>query len=885
MRPYPQATYRLQLSPEQLSFDQAAGTTDYLVRLGISHVYASPYFQAASGSSHGYDVVDPGSVNPELGGPSAHERLCRSLAEAGLGQVLDIVPNHMAASASDNAWWADVLQLGRSSRFAPVFDLDWQPPEPRLAGKILLPFLGDHYGRVLEDGYLQLEAGPDGLILRYHEHVFPLSPASQAGLLRLAAEEAGSVGLVEAADRLAAVSEPPAVGQEEDEERSISRRSIQADIHGLLQSDGAALSALRSLAARLNRDTDRLDRLIQAQHYRLAFWRVVTRDLGYRRFFGINSLVGLRMEEERTFQLTHTLVLDLLHRGVLQGVRVDHPDGLRDPEGYLVRLRQEAPEAWIVVEKILHPGEELPAAWPVAGTTGYDFMHALGQALVDGSGQDSMTELYADFCGEHRPYAQVAWEKKHEVMQGMLGGDLSRLTERFIRVCEGRRRYRDSTRHELRQVLAEFIACLPVYRSYVRPESGRVERQDEQVIRQAAQDAAGRRPDLDGRLFDFLKRLLLLELSGQAESDLVLTLQQVSGPVAAKGLEDTAFYCYNRLAALNEVGGDPGSFGRPLSDFHQLMQRFAEQCPRTMLSTSTHDSKRSEDVRARLFLLSEIPDAWGEAVRRWSARNEPYRTNGWPDTNMEYLFYQTLVGAWPIEGARAEAYMEKAAREAGTHTAWTSQNQAYEQALRDFVRGVLNDQDFLDDLRGFVQPLIVPGRTNSLTQTLIKLSAPGVPDIYQGTELWDLSLVDPDNRRPVDFGLRRRLLEELDRLSPEAIMQRQDEGLPKLWLIKQVLGLRRHRPELFDGAGYRPLAADGGLAEHVLAFCRGESLVAIAPRLVMGLRRGWDGTSLNLPAGCWRNILDGRRTNGGQLKLAGLLDVFPVALLVRCHDE
>ena len=877
----PQATYRLQLNPKGFTFQEAAEVVDYLWELGASHVYASPYLQAASGSTHGYDVVDPGRVNVELGGAAGHESFCRRVLEAGMGQILDIVPNHMAIKGAENHWWWDVLRLGRSSRYAGFFDVDWDPPEPRLAGKILLPFLGDHYGRALENGELQLERSDKGLVLRYHEHVFPLSPASMAELLIQASGQAGSEDLRKLGLKLAAVPDSPSLHRAGAENRDAHLGLLLEQLKMVLQADDQDRQALDELIKTVNMDADRLDAIMERQHYRLAFWRVVSRDLGYRRFFGINSLVALRMEDGEVFERCHRLVLEWLGRGLLDGLRIDHPDGLRDPGEYLQRLRSKAPSSWIVVEKILHPGEELPSSWPVAGTTGYDFMHLLGQILVDPNGEGPLSDFYARYTGETRSYAELARQKKLEVMQGLLGGDLSRLTERFIRVCERHRCHRDYTRHELRQALEAFIACLPVYRSYVQPGKGAPTERDARIIEEAAEQAASMQPELDKRLFDFLRRVLQLQAEGLAERDLILTLQQVSGPVAAKGLEDTAFYCFNRLVAFNEVGGDPGAFGCSLEVFHRAMQELAAKQPYGMLASSTHDTKRSEDVRARLLLLSELPAAWIEAVKRWSGQNEAYKTHGLPDRNTEYLFYQTLVGAWPMEAHRAEAYMLKAAREAATHTAWTRPDPDYEQGLRHFIHKAMSDKTFSADLESFVRPLIWPGRVNSLAQTLIKLTAPGIPDIYQGTELWDLSLVDPDNRRPVDFELRRRLLVEIKGLSLEDILERQDEGLPKLWLIKQALQLRGRRPELFTGSEYTPLWAEGTHQDHVLAFCRGQQTVSVVPRLCLNLERGWEATYLPVPPGIWQNVLDGREVRGGWRRLDDLLDAFPVALLVR----
>ncbi|MFP5287548.1 MAG: malto-oligosyltrehalose synthase, partial [Thermoanaerobaculia bacterium] len=599
-------------------------------------------------------------------------------------------------------------------------------------------------------------------------------------------------------------------------------------------------------------------------------WRTAGRELDYRRFFDVHTLAGLRTEDERVFADTHSLVLGWVRRGLLGGLRIDHPDGLRDPEQYFERLRSAAPDAWIVVEKILEPGERLPDSWPVDGTTGYDFLNPVGGLFVDPNGEKPLTDLYAELTGPCADYPELVWQKKHLVLEELLAAEVNRVAEVFLQVCERHRRYRDFMRNELRAAVREVAACFPVYRSYVRAEAGKLATEDEEHVTLAIEAARARRPDLPSDLFDFFRDLLLLRVQGPVEGELVMRFQQLTGPAMAKGVEDTAFYNYHRLVALNEVGGDPGRFGVSVEEVHRGL---SESWPRAMLATSTHDTKRSEDVRARLALLSEIPERWAEAVHRWLERH-PFL-----DANAAYLLYQTLVGAWPIETDRAVAYMEKAAREAKGRTSWTRIDPEYEDALRTFVEAVLADRDFVADLEAFVAPLVEPGRVNSLAQTLIKITAPGVPDIYQGTELWTLALVDPDNRRPVDYEERRRLLEELAGApapAPEEILARMDEGLPKLWVIRQALRLR----ERVQGS-YAPLLARGARAGHVFAFSRGGEVVTVVPRLVIGLGGDWGDTSLELPPGRWRNELTGDHVDGGEVRLADLLRRFPVALLSR----
>jgi (1->4)-alpha-D-glucan 1-alpha-D-glucosylmutase len=648
----------------------------------------------------------------------------------------------------------------------------------------------------------------------------------------------------------------------------------------LCEEQSQVAGALDQTVAQLNSDADQLDALLERQNYRLAFWRTAERELGYRRFFDINTLVGLRAEDERVFADTHALILDWLARGVLDGVRVDHPDGLRDPEQYFERLHTACPGAWITAEKILEPGERLPEPWPIAGTTGYDFIYRLNNLFVDPAAEAALTEFYGEFTGEPTDFAGLVRDKKQFVLREILASDLNRLTALLVDICERHRRHRDYTRHELHESLRELIASFPVYRTYVRAEAGIITDEDARIINRTIDDAKARRPDLDGELFDFFRRILLLRHRGQLETEWVMRLQQLTGPVMAKGLEDTAFYCFNRLVSLNEVGGAPGHFGLSPDEFHLACGETQARWPRTMLATSTHDTKRSEDVRARINLLSEIPERWIEAVRRWAELNDGYRREGVPDRNIEYLLYQTLVGAWPIEVDRVLAYMEKASREAKTHTSWIDPHPIYDDALRAFVEGIMNSQ-FTQSLENFVKPLLEPGRINSLAQTLIKLTAPGIPDFYQGSELWDLSLVDPDNRRPVDYQLRRRLLAEMKCMSPEQIWAKADEGLPKLWLIRQTLKARHEREVFQPQDSYRALMPSGVKHGHVIAFARNERAVTVVPRLPLKLAGDWGDTAIEIPNGRWRHLFTSENSDGGVVSVAKLFKRFPVAVLIR----
>ncbi len=806
----PTSTYRLQLHAG-FGFDDAAAIADYLALLGVSHVYSSPYLQAAPGSTHGYDVVDPSRVNDELGGPEAHRHFCLTLGVNNLGQVLDIVPNHMAIGGDHNRWWWDVLKNGPESEYAGFFDIDWHSPEEHLRNKILLPVLGDHYGRVLKAGELKLELHDGEAIVRYFDNIFPFAGAS---------------------------------GFSAEELQRISQN--QEDLHSLLEN----------------------------QHYRLSYWRAAQRDLGYRRFFDINTLVGLRMEDPRVFAATHHLVIEWLREGILDGVRVDHPDGLRDPAAYFGALHRSAPDAYIVAEKILEPGEQLPS-WPIAGTSGYDFLNILAGLYVDSRNEEAMTRFYTEFTGESPDFKAVSHDKRLLVLRDLLGSDVNRLTALFLDICEGRREFRDYSRHDIHHVIRELAACFPVYRTYVQAEFERVADNDILHLNQAITCAKANRPDLDPELLDFMQSVLLLRASGSLESEFAMRFQQFTGPAMAKGVEDTAFYSYNRLVSLNEVGGDPSRFGVAPEEFHNFCLHMQQHWPDTMLATSTHDTKRGEDVRGRLGLLSEIPEAWAHEVRYWANQNEKYRTNGLPDRNTEYLIYQTMLGAWPISLDRLQSYLEKAVRESKVHTTWSTPNESYEAALKAFLEGILSDSGFLNDFEMFLQPLIEAGWITGLSQTLLKLTAPGVPDIYQGTELWGLSLVDPDNRRPVDYMLRRALLSELENLSPEEIWNRAEEGLPKLWTVQQALRQRKHFGD------YAPIQVHGKKAQHAIAYYRGDRVSVVAPRLVMGIDREWADTCITLAQNRWCNVLTREYLEGGNMALSTLLKRFPVALLVH----
>lgn len=840
----PRATYRFQFNRD-FTLRQAKELVPYLVELGVSHLYASPLLKACRGSTHGYDTCDHSQINPEIGTEQDLADLVAELRRHGMGLVLDIVPNHVGICGRQNHWWWDVLKHGRHSRFADHFDIDWDSPDPRLRGKVLVPVLGDYYGRILERGELKLKQEQDEIVLNYHEHEFPI-----------------------ASDSWTVVAAPAG-----------------------------------EWLARLNADYAALDALIQKQHYRLAGWRHGNAELNYRRFFDISTLAGIRIEAPKVFAAAHALVLKWYAQGWIDGLRVDHPDGLHDPTEYFERLRTAAPEAWIVAEKILQPGEMVPEEWPVAGTTGYEFGRRVTGLLVDPAGERPLTDIYAEFTGEPTDYGVVVREKQRLVLRDLLEAEINWLTRLLVRAAANYWRYRDLAESDLREALIEVTTRLPVYCTYVQAHRGNVPEADAAVISETIAWTQQRRPHLPKEAFDFIGELLLLRHRGGTEHEFVMRFQQLTGPTMAKGAEDTACYCFNRLIALNIVGGDPSRFALSPEFFHERCARAQRRWPHSMLTTSTHDTKRSGDVRVRICLLSEIPQQWSKAVVQWSALNEKHRRNDWPDRNLEYFYYQTLVGAWPLSPERALVVMEKASREAKQHTSWTRPNQAYDEALRDFIRSTLGDAQFIASLERFIAPLIEPAQVNALAQAVLELTSPGVPDIYQGNELWDLSLVDPDNRRPVDFSKRQQLLAELKQLTVEKVWQRRNEGLPKLWLIQKTLQFRRLHPDLFDErGGYEPLQVLGSKAAHVVAFARvhaGKVALVVVPRLTLRLGDGlyrtplgeetWRDTSLFLPdqsqASTWRNVLTGGQISATsergatRLRLAEVFARFPVALL------
>ena len=871
------STYRVQLHAG-FDFEALSEIVDYLAELGVSHIYLSPVLQARKGSAHGYDVVNPKEVNPELGGIEGFRRLQSRAHEAGMGLIVDIVPNHMAVAGRENRWWWDVLENGPASRYAHYFDISWENPDPRFGQKILLPVLGNHYGRVLKAGELTAARRGPEFYIEYFDHEFPVAPESLAGIFEEAARRSGNDGLHFLADMLRVMPSPLTTDKQDIERRHRMKSQLGALLSRMLDSQASPEGVLDETITELNQDAERLHDFLERQNYRLSYWRAASRDLGYRRFFDVNDLIALRMEDPQVFEETHELVLAWLRSGAIDGLRIDHPDGLHNPREYFERLRARSPGAWIVVEKILHRGEQLPPDWSVDGTTGYEFLNDAAELLVDPEGEEPLTRLYESLTGESQTLAEEQYEKKYMAVRDLLGSDLERLAEQLTEICAARREFRDFTREDLREAITEFAVALPVYRTYIEAGEGRCRTEDRHIIENAAAWVSERRPDLDEDLVTFVRDLLLLRHTGPLEGEFVMRFQQFAGPVMAKGVEDTAFYTWLRFPALNEVGGDPSLFGITPEEFHRGQEKHMRAHPRAMLTTSTHDTKRSEDVRARLAVLSEIPDRWEEAVRRWMGAVRKKRRAGNLDPKTLYLLFQTAIGAWPIDEERLHDYMLKATREGKEKTTWTRPDEAFEAALDKTIKRLFADKALLAEIGAFRDSIASAANSNALAQLTLKLTCPGVPDIYQGTELWNLSLVDPDNRRPVDYKQRRNLLKDI-REGRSGLSEGWEDGLPKMLVLHRLLKLRAARPECFKAeAGYTPLSAEGSHADCLLAFGRGPGVLVFVQRLTMRLAGGWGDTKVHAPEGTWREVFSGRTIKGGDISPGAFFEHFPVAV-------
>jgi (1->4)-alpha-D-glucan 1-alpha-D-glucosylmutase len=803
----PTATYRLQFN-NTFTFADAARIVPYLHALGVTDCYASSYLKAVPGSLHGYDIVDPTMLNPDLGTEHDFRLFADSLIQHGMGQILDVVPNHMGIAKSCNAWWQDVLENGPSARYASFFDIDWRPVKAELEGKVLLPILGEQYGTVVENQEIILEYHEGRFFIRYFDHQLPVDPKHSAMILALRLDEL--INLAEPDDPhvqelqsiLTALqhlpdrngTDPAQVIERYREKEIIRRRLLRImgeseTVHTFVQENVAIYNGTKGDP----KSFDLLDRLLSHQVYRLAYWRVASEEINYRRFFDINELAAVRMEDPTVFLSAHQLILQLLKEGAVTGLRIDHVDGLYDPSTYLGQLQAWAQadltpregEAerplFLIVEKILTREETLPLRWPVYGTTGYDFLTLINGLFVNGSHEQAFNRLYARFIGNPLSFEDRVYESKQLIMRASMSSEINVLGYQLNHLSEMNRRFRDFTLNSLIHAIREIIACFPVYRTYVTPGEEPVSDMDRSYIRVAVSMAKRKNPALSGLVFDFVQDILLKQAGYHHERErhdqlkFAMKFQQITGSIMAKGAEDTAFYVYNRLASLNEVGGDPLQFGVSIHTFHQRMRQRRAHWPASLCATSTHDTKRSEDVRARINVLSEIPQIWRTRILRWSQLNKGYKTEVEgalaPDRNEEYQLYQTMIGAWPFHAPdddeyknfsdRIQAYMAKALKEGKIHTSWVNPNYAYDQAVRDFIERILvrsSSNPFLADFLPFQREIAQYGVYNSLSQVLLKITSPGIPDFYQGTELWDFSLVDPDNRRPVDYAKRTGLL-------------------------------------------------------------------------------------------------------------------------------
>jgi len=918
------ATYRLQLHAG-FGFQQARAIVDYLDELGISHAYASPYMAAEPGSTHGYNLVDPRELNAEIGSERDYLEWTEALASRDMGHIVDVVPNHMAAS-THNPWWVDVLENGPSSVHADYFDIEWNPQKEALQNKILLAILGAQYGEVLERGELKLVRQGGSFHVQYWERSLPANPRSLWKLLERANVRLGSgdsdprhhelSSIVTGLRNLPARTETE---RERQKERAREKEILKRRLAALVE-DPAVAKAIDDELTLANgtvgdaRSFDALDSILMEQSYRLAFWRVATEEINYRRFFDVNDLTAIRMEDPAVFEATHQLLLKLVADGRVQGVRLDHTDGLYDPAEYFTKLRRALQhaggessrrEVYLVAEKILSGTEELPARWAIEGTTGYDFLALASGVFVDRSAEKTFTRVHQEVTGDARSFAEHARESKRSTMRSSLSSEIHMLARRLERIAMRDRRSRDFTLPMLHRAVAETIAAFPVYRTYIRPDGAR-EATDEHIIRRATRLALRRNPEVEPSVFDFLRDVLLLEHAVLDDEDrdarvqFAMRFQQITGPVMAKSVEDTAFYTYVRFVALNEVGGAPERFGGSIGELHTANDLRRQRWPRGMTATSTHDTKRGEDVRARLAVLSELPATWELWVREWLALAVAHVTSiedeVAPSAVDQYLFFQTALGAYPLcEGTdgfveRMAAYALKAAREAKQHTSWLSPNEAYETALRAFVTGMLTSDAFAASLAAKVEALAPYGASNSLAQLVLRLASPGVPDTYQGSELWDLTLVDPDNRRPVDYDERRRFLKSLEHVRAKTLLASYRDGRIKLHVLRAGLRLRRERPKTFLEGDYT--AIDAG--EEIIAFSRTHaegSVVCAVTRFPYRVTGGkapfavddvWGARRVSVPRGAWRDALTGARlvVEGDGLAAATLFTELPVALLV-----
>jgi (1->4)-alpha-D-glucan 1-alpha-D-glucosylmutase len=964
----PCSTYRLQLN-QRFTFIQAAAVVEYLHDLGITDCYTSPFLMAHPGSMHGYDVTDHTRFNPEIGSEEQFTEFAERLKQRGMGLVVDVVPNHMCITHPSNLWWWDVLENGPSSDYSRHFDIDWNPPKSELANKVLLPFLPDQFGLVLESQSIHALYDGGGFSLDSLGTRFPLGPRSWAQLLERTLLKAKDKlpdtdgHMLELESIVTAISHLPpredtdlARVRERQREKEVIRRRVAA----LVEDSDVVSTSLKEILTIINgskgdpHSFDSLEKLLDDQAYRLSFWRVASDEINYRRFFDINDLAAIRVESPEVFAVVHRIPFELIRSSLVSGIRIDHPDGLFDPLRYFEDLQAQAPLAghastngsgnggrrrlYLAAEKILVGDEELRPGWAIEGTTGYGFLNLLNGLFVDSFKARFFQRLYRKFTGWSQSYSDLIYESKRLVMQVSMSSELNVLSRRLDRISEQHRRSRDFTLESLRDALREVIACFPVYRTYIRTDTKHPDEQDERYIRSAVKAAKRRNPATSASVFEFIQDLLLLKdpdsISDSDRADrrlFVMRFQQLTGPVMAKGLEDTAFYRYCPLLSLNEVGGSPDKFGVGLAQFHGKNLARRQSWRNAMLASSTHDTKRSEDVRARINVLSEIPAEWYRASRAWQRLNQEKKIlvagEGVPSANEEYFLYQTLLGAWPLNPmdeagyadfvGRIHTYMEKALREAKVNTSWINPNTEYESAFHSFLDAILDrtaNKTFLEQFSPFQSKVARNGIFNSLSQTLLKIAAPGLPDFYQGTEVWNFSLADPDNRRPVDYERLQTLLGQLhaaESANPAALVDRlvaePADGSLKLYVTRCALRFRREHRALFAKGSYLPLRAAGEKNRHVIAFVRsfrGTTVLVLAGRFFAQLGAdphapvgggAWGDAEVvlrkQLPSGPYRDVFTGKtvspiRRNGDVVLPVGeVFSHLPIAMLVNVEGN
>lgn len=954
----PSATYRLQFN-HRFTFKQALEFVSYFHELGISDLYASPIMKSISGSMHGYDVLDPCQLNPEIGSEEDFERFVKALKEAHMGFVLDIVPNHMCIAGPDNKWWQDVLENGPSSLYANYFNVIWDPPKSELKNKVLLAVLDQQYGKVIENQDLKVVYEVGAFFIEYKTRRFPVNPTTWPTILKPVAKELipklgeEDPNLLELQSIMTALEHLPITTMEHDlekcKERAREKEIIKKRLAVLTEQSIVIREAIQNSMNELNgqkedrHSFDRLEQLLNEQAYRLSFWRVTNDEINYRRFFDVNDLVSMRVENEEVFKAMHELVLNYVKQGWITGLRIDHVDGLFDPQQYFIRLQNACALAcdekqdlvnryfYIIIEKILGENEKLRPQWLVFGTTGYDYLNLLNGVFVIPESQTEMKRIYDHFINRHFEMSEVMYSCKRLILIIAMSSELHILARQLAKVSEQHRWSRDFTLETLRSALRDIIACFPVYRSYIRTEDSQVQAEDREYIVNTIQEAKRLNPVSDPSIFEFIESVLLLEdppgLTDEQISyrrDFVMRFQQLTGPVTAKGEEDTAFYRYYPLVSLNEVGMDPTQFGVEIEFFHTKNQERLQAWPHTLLATSTHDTKRNEDVRARINVLSENPERWNKALCHWNRLNRSRKVivnkREVPDVNEEFLLYQTLIGTWPLYAMdattkaqyidRIEKYMLKAIKEAKIHTSWVNPNDDYEKGVLEFTRRILDlepDNLFLKEFEKFIQPIIRAGMFNSLSQTLIKMTTPGIPDFYQGSELWEFNLVDPDNRRPVDYSNRRNLLGMLKQKSQEDaqalvthLMETPEDGRIKLYVTAQVLNFRLQNSHLFQQGSYLSIEIRGEKSKHIVAFNRGndqKQILVVAGRFYTQLIENaeyiqpmgsiWKDTALILPLhleGTYRDLLSGITFSSSQsheLSLEQIFSKLPIAILEK----